>query len=148
MKIVVRLVSWLSAHLTSQNHNSASLHPVLEIKLKCQTVKLGFYLSNGKLTYIFSKLNYSCLKLFLFLWDTLYTNDMFFSSISVSKSRMLKVVSRSQVNIRRGISANKLWFDVDAEDNTSANFCGVHDAAKQSKYAINNVKISKASVFQ
>ena len=64
MKIVVRLVSWLGAHLTSGSHNAANLHPILEIKVSKS--KLGFvYLMIKILCHIY-------LKLFSFLWDTLY----------------------------------------------------------------------------
>ena len=41
VKIVVCLVSRLSAHFTSQNHNSTNLRPILEIKLS--KAKLSFY---------------------------------------------------------------------------------------------------------
>ena len=72
VEIVVRLVSCLSEHLASRNHNSANFHPILEIKVSKS--QLGFYLSNENdlLTYIFSKLSCSCLKVFPCLWDTLY----------------------------------------------------------------------------
>ena len=72
VEIVVRLISWLSAHLTSRNHTIANLHPIPEIKVSQS--KLGFYLSkiNNLLTSTFFKLSYGCLKLFPCLWDTLY----------------------------------------------------------------------------
>ena len=73
VKTGVRLVSWLGAHLISGNHNSANSHSILAIKVSKS--ELGFYLTvNNLLTYIFSKLSYSCLKFFPFLWDTLYSN--------------------------------------------------------------------------
>ena len=72
VKIVVRLVSWLSAHLTSWNHNLANLHPVLEIKVSKS--KLGLYLSYDKqfiVTLIF-KADLQFFKLVSILWGTMY----------------------------------------------------------------------------
>ena len=44
-KIVVRLVSWLNAHLTSQSHNSVSFHRILKIEVS--KFKLQSYLSDN-----------------------------------------------------------------------------------------------------
>ena len=44
-KIVVRLFSWLNAHLTSRSHNSVNFNEILKIKVSKS--KLQFYLSNN-----------------------------------------------------------------------------------------------------
>ena len=69
----IRLVSWLTANLTCRSHSSVNFHPILKIKVS--EFKLQFYLSNNVsfIDIMFSKPSYSCLKLFPFFWDTLYT---------------------------------------------------------------------------
>ena len=71
-EIVVRLVSWLNAHLTSRSHNSVNFHPILKIKVS--KFKLQFYLSsNTSFTdiYVF-KAELWLFKAVSVLWDTLY----------------------------------------------------------------------------
>ena len=76
-KTVVVLVSGLNAHLISWSDKWSIF--IQFLTLTCQNLSYSFIYPTiyHLLTYIYSKLSYSCLKFFPFLWDTLLWTLLF-----------------------------------------------------------------------